>query len=251
MKKYFYILIVVTLFSCSRNWDNPFDSNNEQGLNIPTDGLVAYYPFNGNANDESGNGINGTVMGATLTTDRFGNNNSAFSFDGTNDYIKANATTFPTAQRTVSIWFYTETVSNRPGLLGYGGGPRATTWFQAINGLGRQSFHMQSHWLVNAIDYYYSQPPVNAWYHWIMTTDSSGTKIYINGIFKTSNTIYVNNTNVDGKELGIGVIVNTNGSAPYTDGNVKYFNGILDDIRIYNRALTETEIQSLYHEGGW
>jgi len=46
------------------------------------DGLVAYYPFNGNANDESGNGNNGTVYGATLTTDRFGNTNKAYSFDG-------------------------------------------------------------------------------------------------------------------------------------------------------------------------
>ena len=50
---------------------------------LPTNlqnGLVAFYPFCGNANDESGNGNNGTVNGATLTTDRFGNLNSAYSF---------------------------------------------------------------------------------------------------------------------------------------------------------------------------
>ena len=46
------------------------------------DGLVAYYPLNGNANDESGNGNHVTVYGATLTTDRFGNTNKAYSFDG-------------------------------------------------------------------------------------------------------------------------------------------------------------------------
>jgi len=51
------------------------------------DGLVAYYPFNGNANDESVNGNHGTVYGATLTTDRFGNTNKAYSFDGVDDYI--------------------------------------------------------------------------------------------------------------------------------------------------------------------
>ena len=54
---------------------------------IPTDGLVAYYPFNGNANDESANSNNGTVNGATLTTDRDGNANSAYSFDGVDDKI--------------------------------------------------------------------------------------------------------------------------------------------------------------------
>ena len=50
-------------------------------INIDS-GLVAHYPFNGNANDESGNGNDGTVNGATLTTDRFGNANKAYSFDG-------------------------------------------------------------------------------------------------------------------------------------------------------------------------
>ena len=57
---------------------------------IPTNGLVAYYPFNGNANDESGNNNNGTVNGATLTSDRHGNANKAYSFDGINDFIKIN-----------------------------------------------------------------------------------------------------------------------------------------------------------------
>ena len=54
---------------------------------VPTNGLVGWWPFNGNANDESGNGNNGTVNGATLTTDRFGNLNKAYSFDG-NDNIE-------------------------------------------------------------------------------------------------------------------------------------------------------------------
>ena len=55
---------------------------------IPSDRLVGYWPFNGNANDESGNGNDGAVNGATtLTIDRFGNSNSAYAFDGINDYI--------------------------------------------------------------------------------------------------------------------------------------------------------------------
>jgi len=51
------------------------------------DGLIAHYPFNGNANDASGNGNHGTVNGATLTEDRFGNADSAYKFDGQDDYI--------------------------------------------------------------------------------------------------------------------------------------------------------------------
>ncbi len=57
---------------------------------IPTDGLVGWWPFNGNANDESGNGNDGTVIGATLTTDRFGNTNSAYFFN----YYQEIVTTF-------------------------------------------------------------------------------------------------------------------------------------------------------------
>ena len=54
---------------------------------VPSNGLVGYWPFNGNANDASGNVNNGTVTGATLTTDRFGNSNSSYEFNGTSNKI--------------------------------------------------------------------------------------------------------------------------------------------------------------------
>jgi len=93
--------------------------------------LVAYYPFNGNAVDESGNGNHGAVLGATLTDDRFGNPDSAYSFDG-NDYIKMSADNLPTAERTVSLWFYMNDVAGNPVFLGYGGGG-ATAWNMQIS----------------------------------------------------------------------------------------------------------------------
>jgi hypothetical protein len=57
---------------------------------VPTNGLVAWWPFTGNAIDSSGNGINGIVNGATLTTDRFGNANKAYSFNGSSNSITVN-----------------------------------------------------------------------------------------------------------------------------------------------------------------
>ena len=72
---------------------------------IPTDGLVAWYPFNGNANDESGNGNSGTVNGATLTTDKDGNENSAYIFDGVDDYIDLGDYIFNSpSQFSISLW---------------------------------------------------------------------------------------------------------------------------------------------------
>ena len=70
-----------------------------------TDNLVAYYPFNGNANDQSSNGYDGTVYGATLTSDRFGNPGSAYSFDGIDDYISVDYTdAFQLPEITISVW---------------------------------------------------------------------------------------------------------------------------------------------------
>ena len=72
---------------------------------IPADGLVAWYPFNGNANDESGNGNNGTVNGATLTADRFGNAQSCYSFNG-NSWIEVlNSPSLNSASVSISGWF--------------------------------------------------------------------------------------------------------------------------------------------------
>ena len=216
---------------------------------IVTDaGLVAYYPFNGNANDESGNGHDGTVLGgAVLTTDRFGNAQSAFSFDGVDDYIKASATGLPTAERTVSVWFYADMVTNHPPVLGYGGGAGCgTSWLMMLNVSSSGSFQVQGHCNVNKIEYAYADEPIGAWYHLTVTTDVNGTKMYVNGEEKASNTNFISNTYVNGTDLAIGVIVNASGIAPYTDPNVGYFNGKIDDIRIYDRAFTPSEIQFLY-----
>ena len=74
---------------------------------IPTNGLVGYWPFSGNANDSSGNNLNGTVNGAVLTEDRFGNSSSAFNFDGNDDYILVNdddLLSFPNNEFTFSFW---------------------------------------------------------------------------------------------------------------------------------------------------
>ena len=73
---------------------------------VPTNGLVGWWPFNGNANDESGNGNHGTVNGATLAADRFGNSGKAYSFDG--DYTDNITTTLSLGiqgTKSYSLWF--------------------------------------------------------------------------------------------------------------------------------------------------
>ncbi len=77
---------------------------------VPANGLVGWWPFNENANDESGNGNNGTVNGATLTTDRNGNVNSAYSFDGVDDFNEIDVNSYLQNGLTISVWI----VSNLP-----------------------------------------------------------------------------------------------------------------------------------------
>ena len=98
MRKSVVLLSLVVVFS---GW-----SSGASAVPI-TNGLVAGYEFSGNANDVSGNGNDGVVSGATLTTDRFGNANSAYSFDGVDDYISAADSPtldFSSSYLTVSAW---------------------------------------------------------------------------------------------------------------------------------------------------
>ena len=97
MKKLFTLLILALAYY----------SNAQVPSYIPSSGLVGYWPFNGNANDESGNGNNGTVNGPTLSSDRNGNSNKAFFFDGLDDFIQisnSNTLSFASNNITFSFW---------------------------------------------------------------------------------------------------------------------------------------------------
>ncbi len=97
-------------YNVSGNGSNPTiqDIIDDGPCSSQPNGLVAYYPFNGNANDESGYDNNGTVYGASLTADRFENNNSAYHFNGS-DYISLDTTFFngstAVTALSYSLWF--------------------------------------------------------------------------------------------------------------------------------------------------
>ncbi len=221
--------------------------NASNKVNTLNEGLVAYYPFQGNALDESGYGRNGNVSGAFLGNDRFGNPNSAYSFDGIDDYIKSFSNNLPTGERTISLWFNANKVSNMPGLIGYGGSSSCNSYLQIINSGQNGKFEVQSHCGANSLMHTYSQIPVNTWHHWLITTSQAGTVMYIDGAEVSRNSNFINNTFVTDRELSIGSAVSPYGSAPYTDASVGYFSGSLDEIRIYNRSISESEIQALYY----
>jgi hypothetical protein len=221
-----------------------------------TQGLVGYWPFCGNANDDSGNGNNGTVNGATLTTDRFGNTNSAYDFNGTTNYISVmNNSSLNPSSITISGW-----ISSNANAQNTSGGVRSivTKWNQTPNcGGDGENFNVQlsvfnstnviafatsqNSQIANALKSSTDVIGLNTWKHFVFTHDpSSGQKLYINGVLISSN-----NT------LGVLCATTNNlyfGADKLNAALWRYFNGKIDDIGIWNRALTPSEVTQLYNQ---
>ncbi|MBN1182348.1 MAG: PD40 domain-containing protein, partial [Bacteroidales bacterium] len=210
--------------------------------------LIAYYPFNGDATDASGNGNNGTVSGATLTTDRFGNENSAYHFAGNSSvshYIEIpdDESISNLSRFSISVWI------NEDGNATDDGGIVWKFW-DGVNGeYGIQSYITPQTYGVGIYqtNRLFSKEKIafNQWRHLVSTWDGNTIKLYIDGVLDTS-TIYINSsTGNSGDPLYIGIK-----GAPERY-NSKDFNGDIDDVRLYNRAIIESEIDSLYHIGNW
>jgi hypothetical protein len=198
---------------------------------VPTNGLVAWYPFTGNANDASGNGNNGTNNGATLTSDRFGNNNKAYSFDG-NDWIRT-VSDFDQASRTICAWFKIEAYSNSIMEIINNDNSQLNNGHTIFSILSNNTLNLQS----GTGGVRVNPPVINSWYFVSVTRDNVSTKYYVNGqILQVDQNGNMKSNNSISQNLRIGV--------SRVDEN--YFVGQIDDIGIWNRALTQQEITALY-----
>ncbi len=216
-------------------------------------GLVAYYPFNGNANDESGNANNGTVSGATLTPDRFGNANSAYSFNGTNNYIQClSPGPIGSSPRTISFWAKTSLLPSVHSnvVLSYGGDAGSFNYGDRIeislNSNNRYGLVLS---LGGGILIREFNNNDNNWHHYTVVFDGgvgktlSDFKMYADGNLLT-NTTYLTGDSYE---------VNTSNNYPIQIGNLpnssRYFNGDIDEVKIFNKAITDTEVLNLYNTG--
>ena len=204
-------------------------------------GLVAFYPFNGNANDESGNGNNGTVNGATLTNDRNGNSKSAYSFNGSYDMIDFNySPTKNTDNFAIACWI-NPSITNQNGtpvLLGVDdciGGKSYLNGVEIYIGSTGQVGNVLAIGVsdIEWIPSNYRINSANKWYFIVLQRNNTNYSMY-----------------VDGSQ-----VLNKRGSSPRQPNDLKigsatngrFFNGSIDDVRIYDRALNEEEIQALYN----
>jgi len=206
-------------------------------------GLVAYYPFNGNADDAAGSN-DGTVTGATLTTDRFGTADSAYSFDGDNDFISVadagSTTNFSnTDDYSISLWFKSAVKGDQSITEHWEGG--GYPWaIRGPNNSGYIEFKIydgtNNPSAITTIDY-----SDNVWHHLVATkaTTTKEMKVYIDGVLKKTTVYTTLNTTVslaDGFAIGRRKIA--------TSGYE--FEGLIDDVHIFNRALSSKEVKYLY-----
>ncbi|MCF6180862.1 LamG-like jellyroll fold domain-containing protein [Lutibacter sp.] len=210
--------------------------------------LIAYYPFNGNANDESGNVNNGIVNGATLTTDKSGNADSAYSFNGISDFIQvpnSNSLDIYNSDLSISMWLYNDnplTDNTWKGISKGGWGTNAgyelifTNEPANANGILALTIGSSGNNFHSFNDYNNQ---------WVMLTgtydNSNGTKkIFINGIEQT--TVIQDSDFLKSSPNDIYIGRRDPSNIIYS-GFVK---GKMDDIRIYNAALTASEVLALY-----
>jgi len=216
-------------------------------------GLVAFYPFNGNANDESGNNQHGTVHFITFTTDRLGSPNGAASFNGKYSYIEVpddkDFDFGKTTSFTIAFWFRL-TTNPAKGTFALFEERTDTSSIYSIELYTEPNryirFRVGGESGENILTTENYSPFNNErWNHIVamVNRDIDTIRLYCNGM-KISELPYTNGENYSlssGSPLLIGV-------SHYLSN---YFNGDMDEIRIYNRALNDMEIQDLYIEGGY
>ncbi len=218
---------------------------------VPSNGLVGWWPFSGNANDESGNGNNGTISGATLTTDRFGAINSCYSFNGTNNKIVIQNTLMSNtfSSHSTSVWIKTSSQSNQMiySDRGPNGGYPNYFWYKnssmiLSNGTWNHVSHNNN--CTNNATSQSQSVSDNIWHNLVSVFDAQQftIKLYQDGVLvKTQSGITSNCYGNLSQPTTIGCY----SGGGYADQT--FFNGLIDDIGIWNRALTQQEINELYN----
>ena len=233
---------------------------------IPTNGLALYYPFNGKTNDESGNGRDCIMNGATFAADRFKVPNKALHFDGSTNYVlvgKILDSVFcaPVAKFTIAGWANTEKLPYYQGgdaiiAKAAGGTLGPYQWAVSHDIDGRLKGFVSS--LSDATAYIEKQSAVlslGRWFHFALIFDGSLAELdrvqfYVNnqaGVL--SRQLGTFGTTTQQTEQWITLGGTHHATNPLYPANL-YF-GSIDDIRIYSRALSSFEVDQLFHEGNW
>ena len=239
------LIIVVSLASILIYFSNV--SKQAVFYNPPEQGLVASYSFEGNANDGSGNGNTGTASGGV--TYSAGKSGQAISLDGTG-YVEVGDSQYiqlPNSGFSIELWFKPNSLTSDQIILSKGVSDANEEYSINLGSNGEIYFDYGNN--AYAVTSAGAASSPNQWYHLVAVYDPATSprgKIYINGILQ-SNAASADGEHIvsSGSNLYIG---SQNRATPYYGGRT-LFNGVIDEVKIYNKALTVSEIQNEYNGG--
>ena len=221
-----YVTISATLEDYA---DNQITAANVSFTTVTDPSIEAYYPFNGNANDESGNGRNFTLYGnTTLTSGSDNSSNSAYYFDGSGDYLEFNSSIPSFSSYTISLWVKPDSTGTYEAM--FASYDDANFGFQ-IDLDSSNNFHIRKS-SSSGSNITLSPATLGVWTFIAFTYDGTDSKCYINSLSPVTDSGGTTEFN----RFRIGR--NRNGNT--------YFKGVIDELRIYNRALSASEIQAIF-----
>ncbi|MCY7359251.1 MAG: LamG domain-containing protein [Rudanella sp.] len=259
--KLYTILLFLGLLVCCQSWNFPFINGSL------TEGLIACYSFEGNTLDASGNNLTGQLInGATYGTNREGTAQSALQLDGIDDYfeIPDDAKLRPDSI-SISLWLKAKQVvtatdgtrhiynkdtyathdnqqysafMGRPRSSNIGSATACCEFFVDVNNDGACTVEQP---VKNELNYYVPTFELNKWYHFVTIYSGQTLRLYINGELKVSQ----KEQTLNPIDRCIGGNLRFGAQAAY---DTNCFDGIMDEIRIYNRGLTQAEITALYKQ---
>lgn len=228
-----YDTVTITVITCATNCINCTDT-----LLLAAKGLQVCMPFNGNASDESNHGNNGTVTNALLTADRNNAPLKAYQFNGINSEISIannplidfnSSSTF-----TISFWHYASAASNFSSIITKSEQSDTSGYVVGFDNTGKFRFMTNLLYEVKTT----GTVPLNTWQHYTVTFNTKNqVRVYVNGLMQASTAIPNLNGNAYPVKLG----------RLYTTTSGYFYNGKIDELRIYNRALSPAEVEKLFN----
>lgn len=206
-----------------------------------TDGLVAYFSFSNGVKDESGNNNTAQIHGATPSNDRYGNSLSAYSFDGYSSYIELSPNKFTTSEFTYAAWVKPSSIPLKNGVLtildtgDYQGDQAMVLANTTVLGWGMWSYTIDR----ASFNFAYTgilPTDTSKWYHIIASRGEKVLNIYVNGVLSSSQ----NMTDKPFYSNNVRTLIGQRFDGTFT------FNGIIDEVKIFNRALSDQEAKTLF-----
>jgi len=232
-KKLTLILILPFIISFCQ-----LDGDEKLGNLANDDSIIAHYPLDGDAKDMSGNGHDGVLYYTTPDNDRYGNAGKALHFDGMNSYVEIPAEkgiNLSDTAFTISVWIYVDSTASTRTILSCLYDSTSEFFRPYIDSAGNLAPYFQ----MSAGTDYYIYSSVWTWYHITYVWDKQYLRLYVNSVLMYED--YFNTLiSYTGNQM---TLIGAQWMSSYA-GN--FFNGNIDNLTIFKRALSESEVKTLY-----